>query len=289
MRLITRTLIGGELQTATILGLPYQPRPNTTLNQLLNIQANSTFNAGQYPKARYWAIGDGGHQVVAGADGSPYISPIKHRVSDFSCFKHLPFVLRLETNDLSPEQRVKYGLRRAETHNGRRYFAYYLKRLDFTNVATQLYQTVVRDGVETTVPFTPNNSNLNPQPPVLPPNQSVPTLSQGDYLSTSAIIPVDFTAWDITEFVEVAKIIYDNELRAVISEIALVSGVDRQVSAEGPGGTPFQFNEVIGAQVLQHVTTYTPLAFTNQGVQFVFEAGVTEALLTEVTNPPATP
>src|SRR5690606_15519488 len=137
-------------------------------------------------------------------------------------------ILRELDNDLSVTEREKYALRRMETHNGRNYWAYYLKRLNLNGVSQQLQHTTVQDGVATTVPYIPTSANLNPTAPA---NYSPDVVStEGNFLSTSAIITINFTEGDIAELVEVARIMYDNEYMAVISEIGLCSGVDKVVT-----------------------------------------------------------
>lgn len=282
MRVVKRTIYAGDLQTAKVLGIPYTLRANTTLNEKHNIHANAVLNQGQYPSVQYVAIGRGGHQIMAGADGVPYMAPVPHRVKDAALYDQVPFVLRLETQDLSPVQRANYGLRKSVTIDGERYFAYYLKRMDLSNVVVELRQTQVRDGEETTIPFVPNNSNLNPTPPEIPPSGAIPTLTDGDYVSASALITVPFTPFDVSEFINVANIMFGGEHHAIISELVLCSGVDRQVQAEGAGGVPFNFMEVIGCQCHTFMSTYHQMAFTNEGIEFVIDAGTTEAMLTEI-------
>lgn len=282
MRKITRTIYMGELQTARFLQTPYTARNNTTLNQKFNIQATAAYTPGRYPAARYFAIGRGGHRVEAGPDGTPFIAPVAHRARDAALYIHTPFILRPESNDIPMEERVKYGLRRVETHNGARYFAYYLKRLDLTNTATNLYQTQVRDGNNTTTTFIPTNSDLNPTPPEVPPTNQVVALANGDYLSTTAAVVINFTPSEIEELINVARILHNDERYAIISEMLIVAGEDRTVTVEGLGGTQFNFSEVIGAQAMIHYSTYRQLINDNDGATFTINLGTTESLLTEI-------
>lgn len=277
MRTITRTIYGSALQTAMLLKLPYTVVPNTTLNEKFGIQANQVPEPGKLPSLAYFCIGNGGHRSVTGADGVPYTMPIKHRASDAALFNHLPFVLREVNDDLPPEQRQKYALRREEQHGGRRYYAYYLKRLDLSGVVNEMKHTTVIDGVSQTLPFTPTSANLNPTPPEISPTGINPT--EGDYLTTTAVVEIRFTANDVAELVRVAEILYGNELMAVISEIGLCSGLDKVITAQGPGNTTFNFNEAIAVQIANHITSYYSMAYTNNGFDFQIEMGATEPLL----------
>lgn len=277
MRTITRTIYGSALQTAMLLKLPYTVVPNTTLNEKFGILANQVPEPGKLPSLAYFCIGNGGHRSITGADGVPYTVPIKHRASDAALFNHLPFVLREVNDDLPPEQRQKYALRREEQHGGRRYYAYYLKRLDLSGVVNEMKHTTVIDGVSQTLPFIPTSANLNPTPPEISPTGINPT--EGDYLTTTAVVEIRFTANDVAELVRVAEILYGNELMAVISEIGLCSGLDKVITAQGPGNTTFNFNEAIAVQITNHITAYYSMAYTNNGFDFQIEMGATEPLL----------
>lgn len=284
MAITARTLVGAELQAAQFLGLPYLIRNNTTLNQKFEIEAAQVPGAGVYPKTQYLAIGNRGHRFVAGADGEPYPEYIKHRVSDQSLYRHIPFVCREEDDDLPPEQRSKYALRRVEIHNNKRYFVYYLMRLDYTNVSTELINTEVDEGVSNTVAFVHTNDNLNPTPPVVPPNQAVQTLPDGDYLSVRCLVTVQFTPAEVAEIINAVEITLGNRQLAAISELGIVSGVNKVVGVEEFGGGTVQFNEVIAAQITTHITTYNFLPASNDGARFTFDLGITESLLTEVNQ-----
>lgn len=278
MRKITRTIYGSKLQTELLLGLPYEHVENTTLNEKFDIQSGVLPNAGQMPKIGWFVIGNGGHRNETGADGFPFSSPIQHEASDAALYKHLPFILREPANDLDTVARGAYGLRRQEVINGQNYIAYYAKKLALNDVQIQMLHNTVTDGVVSSVPFVPTGSNLNPTPPPIPATGVVTT--NGDYLSASAILNLSLTREDIAELVEVARIMYDNENYAVISEIGLVAGVPRVVNVPGPGGSGnISYEEAICAQITSHMTAYYSVGYTNEGFDFALELGATEALI----------
>lgn len=279
MRIITRTVWGASLQTSLLLGLPYTPQENSTLNEKFDVEPGADLDD-VLPHVNYFCIGNGGHRVIQGADGIPYTSPVNHRASDAALFNHLPFVLREVEDDLTLDQRAHYGLRRREIIDGVAYIAYYLKRMDLRSVVTELQHTNVIEGNATNVPFIASNANLNPEHPQLP-NEGVIT-TDGNYLTSSAIVPVVFDEDDVKELVNVARILYDNEQRAAISEIGLCSGVDRVVVAEGPNGQ-FNYREALGVQIATHITGYYPVGYTNRGFELQIEAGATEPMLGEGT------
>lgn len=283
MRKITRTVYGSKLQTSLLLNLPFTITKNTTLNEKFDIEAGTPTPNGIIPSLRYFTIGNGGHRVVTGADTIPYTEPLTHRATDAALFNHIPFVLREPTNDLTVTERAKYGLRREETHNGRNYFAYYLKRLNIAEeVLAEMHYTKVQDGVSTTVPFEPTTAHLNPEPPEIP-NTGVNS-TNGDYLSASAIVPIEFEAKDVEELVNVAKILYDNENLALISEFGLCTGVDKTVTGQGAGGAQFNYLEAVGVQIAMHVTAYYPVGYTNEGFDFKLQVGKTEPLIGQTTG-----
>lgn len=279
MKTITRSIWGSALQTSLLMGLPHVAPANSTLNEKFNFLPGVKPDAAKIPTIKYFCIGNGGHRNAIGADGAPYTAPVNHRASDAALFRHMPFVLRTMDNDLSVTERAKYAGRRIEEHGGRNYFAYYLRRLDLTNTVPQMQHTTVNEGVATTVPYAPTGANLNPTAPEMP-SAGVITTS-GNFLSTSGVVKISFTEQDIAELVEVARIMYDNEYMAVISEIGLCSGVDKTTTGSGAGNTQFNYLEAIAVQIATFITAYYSMGFTNKGFDFEVELGATEPMLSE--------
>lgn len=277
---ITRTVYGSFLQTCTLLRLPFSKKTNSTLNEKFGIQSEAAVSIDEVPCVRYYAIGNGGHRNATGPDSTPITRVVQHRATDAALFRHLPFVLREPSDDLAGPDRAKYGLRREETWNGVRYIAYYLKRIPLSGVVAEMNYTAAQNGTSVTSPFQPDSSNLNPLPPELSPTGV--NVVTGDYTVASARVSLALTTAEIAEVVNAAKVIYDDEAYAVVSEIALVSGIDRVVSAPGIGASVINFNEVICAQVVCHINTYFPLHVTNGGVELALDVGATEPLFSPV-------
>lgn len=278
---ITRTVFGSRLQTMQFLGLPYAHLANSTLNEKFAIQAGvlppNVGGSPTLPRVRYYAIGNGGHRNQVGADNQPYTSPIKHAATDAALYKHLPFVLRRPSEDLDATARAKYGLRRLETINNVQYVAYYLRRLDVSNVVPRLLVNERVDGVVTSTPFVPTSANLNPVPPPIPPNGTVTT--DGTTVSASAVLVLGFTENDVSEFMNAVNILFDNPYYGVISEVALVAGADLGVPLQLPGGgSGGSYQECVAATVTTHVTDYYPVAFANKGFDFNLDLGASEPL-----------
>lgn len=275
---VTRTAIGSLLQDNLLAGKQQPLLAGTTLNELLQIQQKAVLGQGENPRFGYYAIGNKGHtsSIVDGTD--TIIDLYKHAPEDCACWNHIPFVLREEANDLSADLRLNYGLRRSEQHNGKNYFAYYLKRINLSGTSAKVMRTTVVNGVTNTEEYKFSNANLNPVRPVVLPDQA--TTTANDYLSTTMPVTVAFDLFDVNELFNVAAVLWNNEKRAIISELAFCSGVDRNIQTVGAGGAQINFKEVIGCQVITHVTTYKQLSIDNEGFNINMEVGATEPMLT---------
>lgn len=275
MEIITRTAYGSYLQTNMLLGLNHKVLPSTTLNEKFNIQSGILPPNSATPVLRYYAIGNGGHSMATGPGGVQYPKGLQHKATDAAAFNHLPFVLREPTSDLTQQERANYGLRREEVHQGATYVAYYLKRIPMAGVVPQMEYHVVKDGADTPSPFVPDSSNLNPIPSQLA-NTGVNVVS-GDYVSTTARVPLTMSAWDAAEFLNVARVIYDTDDLAIVSEIELCSAVDKVVPVTVNGATT-NFNEAVGVQVCSHFACFFPMKYNNNGVELLLDIGATEPL-----------
>ncbi len=276
---IVRTVYGSALQTALLRGIPYTIPEHTTLNEKFGVE--SGVQPTKTPTLRYYCIGEGGHRLQAGADGVPYAAPIRHRASDAALFKHLPFVMRQEGNDLTPDERGELRMRVLETVGNRNYICYYVKPLreDEESMKIIMEHTTVKDGVANTVPFIPSSENLKPVAPELDNREA--TTTNGDFLSVSNDVGIVFDANDVNALINVAKVRFDNPLRAVVSEIGLCTGVDKPSTGTGAGGSPIAYTEVVGCQIATHVTVYHAVGYTNLGFDIRVELGATEPMMGE--------
>lgn len=280
MKQITSTVYGAEISTAKEFGINYIPSANSTLNEALSIMPNVPLNDGEYPYTKYWCAGIGGHRIGASSNGLPKISAIKHSPSDAALYNHMPLVLRLESNDLTPDERKQYCLRIRVEIGGKFYFAYYGKRLDLSKTKTEKLKVTVVDGVMTSLPFVPTNDNIKPIPMTILPNQVMPTLADGNYLMVRATTVIPLTEKDIIEYRNACTIILGDEEQSVISEVGLFSGVERTIQAPGPGGGIITFKEVGVATLVQAVSTYENLNFSDAAFNMVVNAVTTKALET---------
>lgn len=276
MELNTRTVYSSYLQTCMLTGVQFQMKPFTTLNERFDIESGVAPASNALPTLRYMTIGNGGHRMVVGAGGKTKPEPIQHLATDAAAYDPLPFVIRDPINDLTPVERANYCLRKAITIGTDPKIAYYGRRIDFTGVLTTMEHRVIdEDGTTTTTPFVPDSSNLNPIPQ--PINNSGVNILTGEYVAASAKISIVLTPWEAAELLNVAKTLYDDEDFAIISEIQLVTGVDKVINASGPNGS-FNFNEVICAQVATHVAAFYPIRFSTNGIEIFLDVGASEPL-----------
>lgn len=276
-RVITRTINGSRILAGLQQGKPYTHVQYTTLNEALGINAGVMPTDSDTPRVRYYAIGINGHVNRTGTDGGHFTQARQHSPDDFGLYTMLPFLIRSPGEDLTPVQRAPYALRKIIQINGENYIAYYLKRIPISNEPVKMLHNTVVDGVTTTVPFVPTNANLHPVPVEPSPVNVVST--NGTYLSTSAMMTLNFDAEDVAEYIEVAKAMFGSEERALISEIALVAGSDRVMSVTDPGQSAFNMNEVVMAQISTHITGLWPVAFTSEGFVYDLDLGGTEPLV----------
>lgn len=281
---ITRTVYGARIQNIQFSGLPYSHVPNSTLNEKFNIHPGVLPDNNAIPRVRYFTIGNRGHENRTGSDSQPYTVPRKHDPSDAALYQHLPFVLRRPSEDLNAIERSHYGLRRFETIGGQTYVAYYLKRIDMSNVVPNMLINTTVDGVTTSLPFVPTGANLNPVPGPVPPEGVVTT--DGTTISSSSVLTLGFTENDVSEFMDAINILYENPYYGVISEIGLVAGADKVVPLLNPDNSQSgSFNEVVSATITTHVCDYYPVAFANRGFDFNLNIGAAEPLFTIAGGP----
>lgn len=273
---VTRTVYGASVQTSLLMGLPFSFPEYSTLNQLLGIQQDTLPNVSDKPNLGYYVWGNRGHSMIVGTDGIPLNEVVQHRATDAGLFGQLPFVLREVNQDLSASERAKYVLRRQEERGGIPYYAYYGRRLDKSNMQVGSYITQVQDGTSKVSNFVPTQSNLTPQPQQM--SNSSTNLINADYVSSRARMALIMSEIEVAEMLNVAKVIYNDERYAIVSEIGLCTGVDKMINATGFGGGTFQFAEAIGVQIAAHVAVYNPLLQTNTGVQIEMDVGVNEPL-----------
>ena len=281
MLTITRSIYGAQIQSYLNLGKVHAtPTANTTINELFNVhhQTNPSSTDPQ-TSLSYFCIGNGGHRFDTNSDGLTKSSPIPHGAYDAGLYNYLPFIMRISTNDLTPTEKLSYGMRVPVTVGGVLYWAYYLKKIDTSSVTADLKRIVVTNGVKTISAFVPDNSNLTPQPPTIPSNGVITT--DGTFLAVTSTLDLSLSVNDAVELSNVASILYNNPDYAIISEIGLVSAITKSVSLLNASGQPAgagNYFEALQATITSFTSTYHQLSYGNQGVDIFLDLGATEPL-----------
>lgn len=274
---VVRTAMAGILQTCQYTGKKLEVFPNSTLNQKLSIHADVQLIDTDMPHVRYVGIGDGGHDFLRGGNGKTKWVGVHHTPRHTAMYNQLPFVLRPIGEDLTPEQRVRYRLRKVERHHGVDYIAYYLRVLDMSLSRPALELRVVEDGVTTSTPFVPSLEDLNPVPPVLVTDNAVTTT--GDYVASTMKVPFIMTPEDVTEFINACRIRENEDGYGIISELVTVSGVDKTVNGAF-NGVNQSYTEAVYAQVTAFVATAWVMDSLRDGTRLNLDIGNVEPLLT---------
>jgi hypothetical protein len=281
MRKVTPTIYSVYLLTHMLKGKRYTPQLSTTLNEKLNISVPTPPETA-YPTLKYTVLGKGGHANSTGTDGFAIPHIHSHEPTTASLFYLMPWVARELTNDLPPEKRERYALRKVEIKDGRNYAMYYARRDDYETTPVDMNRITTVNGSDVSVPFVPDSANLNPTPPVIPPAGSIPALSSGDVVEVSSITPIVLTPFDIAELVNVARVLHNDERYAVISEIGICTGIDVMTTVPGAGNAPMSFKEAAYVQIMQHITQHQVISPSDDNYQLNVDIGNGEALTTSV-------
>lgn len=314
-RIITRTVTGSALQTERGLGLKHNVPEYTTLNQAISertIVANlpealtkgmEVLPAYNYETdtdkifTQYICIGNGGHRNVTDGSSSdnagfvngsnnnvvsavPYTLPVPHLATDTGLYNMIPFLIRPVTDDLTISERRDYALRRTIEKDGVLYAAYFARKLDYERVTPVINITQVVDGESTVMEFVPTINNLRPSHP------TEDTSYSADYANVSAAVKLIWTEDQIQDIKDACRILYGSENLAIISEIAVCSGVEKAVTQKYPNTgaqNPIQvaantFFEAVACQVVMHISTYVPISFADREYSLELNLGATEPL-----------
>ncbi|QTH80231.1 hypothetical protein PA10_00031 [Pseudomonas phage pPa_SNUABM_DT01] len=276
MQKIVPTQLSNFLQVSNFLGVNFDKKDNTTLNQKFDVQANAVIQPGMIPNLKGFTIGIGGHAYTMGANNIPLSQVVDHSSGDAGLYKHLPFVIRDMNDDLTAGERSKYFLRKIISVDSVNKIAYYGKRLDKTGVLPKMTKRTIVDGQTVIEDYVYTEANLSPTPPEIPNTGAVTT--SNEYLATSAIVPMPFTEKDVAELYNVAETLFGDRRMAIISEFGFVTGVDADVSINTSAGA-VNFKEVIAAQIAAHISGHYELIFNSKGFDFSLEVGAVQPLL----------
>lgn len=277
MEQVTRTAYFSQLQSCMVRGAPYKWLKYTTLNEKFNVLSGVYPPAGTYPVLSYVALGRGALKMNTGADGEADPNILQHQSTDGGLFNYMPFSMRTLDNDLPTERRSRYAMRVQVPLNGVTYWAYYLKRVDFSQADSDLFiKHVLASGEVQVTEFIPDNTTLNPTPVDL--SSSGTNLLAGYSVIASTIVPIPLDDFDIAEIRAASQIIKQATGKATISEIALCTGSTQQIAAPGQNGSTFPFVEAIGVQVASYLKALYALDYINTALTDELELGISEPL-----------
>ena len=268
----THTVFGNFINTLQRMKKSYVHTPFTTLNEKFNIFPNERPSAGVLPTIGYLGVGNGGHYADTIDNNLDITRNYQHKSTDASLFRWMPLVLRPLANDLTPAQRAGYALRRIETYEGVQYAAYYLKRVDLSAVDPKMeYRIITPDGSIVVSEFIPDSSNLNPVPEEIAVDGVNVTTSE--FISVSAKVTIPWQQWEIQEYLNAANIKFGTEDAAIISEIVIVSGVDKVVTAGA-----LTYTESICAVIETYIQQKIDITTNSQNFAMNLDIGVSEPL-----------
>lgn len=276
-----RNLNSSMILSAMAANRPYTPAPFSTLNEKFDINKEIMYGPYERPSLGYFVIGNGSRYFYNQDAEVPLTGNSQHRFRDFALFRHLRFALRLVEDDLSMERRRKYGLRRLEEHNGRRYWAYYLKRVEENHDPAKAYSSIITDGIESRKEFESTIADLSPRK-VEESNDDINVL-QATKLSASVLISMHLDADEIQDIIDAAAIVEGDPNAAHISEIGLCWGRDYLSEVQSGLGDTFNMMEAIGVQVGQFIRSDVALPSLNDSWTHTVDMGHSEAVITATT------
>lgn len=275
---VTKTIFGEQLITSAAYGLKHQPQQGTTLNEKLEIYRNHALADTDIPRIQWVAIGCGGSRPRNSTTGPSVQEPIPHSVKDGGLYEQVPFILRALGQDLTAAQRANYAGRKIIDVRGTKYIGYYLRKMEYNASRPITKHVVINNGIAQENDFQPDASVLTPQKPAA--NSPVLHVTNGEVYKIYKEAKLTFTESDVQELMNVFQILYDDRNIAVISEMAIVGGVNKTVALLDVNGnaTSTNYTECIGAQVVLHVTKYIHASGNTGGFTEIINAGSTQPL-----------
>ncbi len=270
---VFKTAWGYALETALKYGITHNIPDHSTLNEALDFSADLTLAPGEKSEIGYMGIGSGGKNVSCSNNSAMTEYDLYH-ADQTKLYNHLPFILRAVDNDLTPTEAAKYRGRKVIDVAGTPYVAYYLKVLEKSTMAVEFETvTIPTNGPRTSVPYNTSASIQNP---------SAPTVGDIDaanniYLSTHAYISSNLTELEVTEIKNASAIINGGVSAEYLTEIAIVSGVDKADQIAINGNT-VDYTEVAKAQINEIVRIDKSLLFGNPDLDITLSAGALDPL-----------
>lgn len=238
-----RTAIGLDNHMCAIVhGSIYIPKLNTTLNSLYQVVAgDSPVNV---PKLGWFGIGINGHLNI-NDENKTVARTIKP--DNLNLYTHIPFVMVPLDEDKS-EYRIKYRMRRVFTYNSIMYVAYYLKPIELIDSSVRIVR--IDPNTQKEIVYELDPANLRP---VAPGPQTTGTIGSSSEIQVNQRLLLPISGSEVAGPVSV---LYDGDMaRARLSEYGLYTGEEKSVVGYDSNNTPFQYTEVVCAQLSYHTCT----------------------------------
>lgn len=283
MKRSVRTHYGNLWSTANDLGLPNPIMEHTTLNEKFEVAA------GDIPKLsngilRYFAIGNNGHTGWLSKEKIYLTASIDHFPDHAALYNHLPFLMRPYGEDIDADLRSKYRMRGLIVlEDGSKWHAYWLKVISSENLVVESkYSWRTEDGNIESDDWMPDSTALNPPVPKLNTNHVDQVVSSKSFLSSVAELDLSLNKRDCDELLNVARILKKEEAYALVSEYALVAGVDNIINGDDGKGSVVQYTELLAAQCVSMMTNrgYGP-DDGDKGIEYFVDYGATEPMLAD--------
>lgn len=210
------TLLAIENQLTAALGIDMTYRPGTTINTKRGVLADVVPEV--VPRIRYFGIGIKGYANLTSENN--IAQPFMPSPTDCDLYEPIPF--RCTTEPLSAEEEKQYVIVDTTTIDGRKYYRYWLKKIEFETSTVRI--TKVVDKKEES--YTLDSSSLYPVPSDMFPSD-ISSVKSRIVASVTGVCRVSGA-----EVTEVINAMYGGDLRrARISEIGTYSGI------------PYKFND----------------------------------------------
>lgn len=265
---VVPSFTGQYLAAHQKLNHPYVPKPNTTLNEKLDIFANASVPSSAVFGVKYLVAGRGGLQVTAGAGGAPTIKKRPPRPTNTALYDMLPLCIRPINDGLTTAERSRYRLRNIQTIAGAEYEVYHALRIntDVTEIRQRMYNAATGNATD----FAYSVTDMSPVPPILNVDGTVNT--SGNYYRVDAMSSFVFDEFIINEILNAATIKYGDPDYAWISEFALCSGYDMAAPGNFNGSTQ-NYTEAMAVQISVFMATNSPLRYEDKDLTVNFNFG----------------
>lgn len=290
------TVYSAALAVAIRRGSPYDVVENSSIMEAVNkvsevvaaglrgewVYAPYTYNDTRQQKVACVCIGNGGHRLRVEAGAMiPTFEPRPHKATDSGLFHQMPYVVKPLSAPLSAAERKRFCMRATMMINGVLHEAWFGRVIDDTDIpnVTTVKRTITAES-DTSAEWRPSAADLSPSM-----NDDEPAgTTEQVYVSASVIDQIEFTEQDVTYLREAALLLYGSESYAYISEIAVVCGVKREVTAryndQGTATTPFTGAfEFVGTQVMSFNYAAWDMSAHPTGFNMGVNTAVSEPLL----------